>query len=308
MSIVKVAQQSTQNPCNISTNKDLDGIECVDVHGKKWTFGGVIFSSSNSIVAKAKTNDRKKYIVKITEKDSAMMFREKHFYIKACKNKKIPETLLNYIGFGNFMFAAKSFRFILFEHFGQSLYDFASNNTVTHKHLLAVVSGILQAFEYIHKIGYCHNDVKPANILIHFKNYLFLKQAISVKLVDFGLCVNFKKKDSNFLQDKRLSQNGTFLYCSLETHKGYFSALNDLHSFVFTIIDLLDKKIPWEKKNRSLNRLHVKEIYLANKAEELFKFAFENEEHVFLNAFKYIFSLDRNSEVNYDKLYLMFHN
>lgn len=275
-----------------------------DIGNVTWTFGRVLVSTSNSVVVECK-NKRfgTKHVAKIATKDSSMLFKEKHFYIRACKNKKIPDSLLDCVSFGSVEFSQTPLRFMIFKHHGVDLHEYTQ--PLTHQNLLTIISSMLNAFEYIHNVGYCHNDVKPANILVEPRG-LFGKY-LSVKLVDFGVCVNYKirSKNGRYLHDKRLANAGTFNYCSLDCHAGYFSPVNDLHSFAITILDLLKKPLPWVTKKRDLEKYHIKKTFLEDAS--IIDYVFEEEDHVFADALYKLFTLTREDFFDYTELKMLFY-
>lgn len=64
---------------------------------------------------------------------------------------------------------------------GESLEDFlAMDPAGTHKKM--IVQEVLDAVEYLHKRGICHNDLKPSNIMVTREGH--------VKIIDFGFSIS----------------------------------------------------------------------------------------------------------------------
>ncbi len=109
---------------------------------------------------------------------------------------------------------------------GLELIDYLMENdgynvkTVTH-----IILQLLQALQYIHKLGIVHRDVKPANIIV-------LNDG-TVKLVDFGIA----KKIADIVPGEVA---GTKSYMSPEQAKGeWLDARSDLFSVAVILCELL---------------------------------------------------------------------
>lgn len=72
----------------------------------------------------------------------------------------------------------------------------------------------LDSLEYIHSNGYCHADLKGANILLG----LTKQTQNQVFLVDFGLASKYTQKE--FKPDPKKAHNGTIEYTSRDAHDG----------------------------------------------------------------------------------------
>ena len=62
---------------------------------------------------------------------------------------------------------------------GELFHYIVDNRTVNELEAAKMYHQLLDAIEYIHKLGIVHRDLKPENLLLDYKNNL--------KLVDFGL-------------------------------------------------------------------------------------------------------------------------
>ena len=55
---------------------------------------------------------------------------------------------------------------------------------------------LIQRFKILHKLGYVHNDIKPANILVGFKDPGI------IYLIDFGIAHKYLKADGSHIFSK----------------------------------------------------------------------------------------------------------
>jgi len=72
---------------------------------------------------------------------------------------------------------------------GADLYDFITKKKTTNESYSCILfQQLINAVEYIHRIGIAHRDIKPENILIY-------DITNSIKLVDFGLSNTYKSNE-----------------------------------------------------------------------------------------------------------------
>ena len=96
---------------------------------------------------------------------------------------------------------------------GADLYDFISKKKTTNElYSCLLFQQLINAIEYIHKIGIAHRDIKPENILINEKTN-------NIKLVDFGLSNMYKPNE--FLK----TACGSPCYASPEVTRNFYFKL-----------------------------------------------------------------------------------
>jgi len=66
--------------------------------------------------------------------------------------------------------------------------------------VLVVMQSIARGIAHLHKCGYTHNDLKPANVLIHRVDPADVKSKIMVKLADLGLAEESTDRTADFVQ------------------------------------------------------------------------------------------------------------
>eukprot|EP00756_Hemistasia_phaeocysticola_P034384 Hpha_TRINITY_DN16518_c0_g1::TRINITY_DN16518_c0_g1_i1::g.134171::m.134171/K02218/CSNK1, CKI; casein kinase 1 len=111
--------------------------------------------------------------------------------------------------------------------------------------VVGVVMQLLRRLQWVHKAGYTHCDIKPANICLGTG-----RDAGTVFLCDFGLA---KKTHGKTVADapphpKECQKlKGTERYMSLGVHEGRaLTAWDDLESAAYAFIELSTGKMPWD--------------------------------------------------------------
>jgi serine/threonine protein kinase len=136
--------------------------------------------------------------------------------------------------------------------FGPSLSQM--RRTLLHQHytlysIARLSIEMLNCIEDLHNRGYLHCDVKPGNFLIR------PNRRFPVCLIDFGLSRSYRDsrtgKHYEFLEDVGFC--GTCRYASIHAHREQrLSRRDDLISWMYSMIELAQGKLPWPGlKNRS---------------------------------------------------------
>ena len=172
----------------------------------------------------------------------------------------------------------------------------------------------ITAIENLHNKGYIHRDIKPTNFVLGRndeenlnKNYSLGVPIndINIYLIDFGLAkIHLDKENKPFPPRSNTDFRGTLTYASLNAHnKMDLSRRDDLWSFFFMILDLLNENLPWRNcKDDKEDIQKMKEKCLSNPNENLFLTTTKNKEGI-LNIFNYINSLKYEDKPNYKYIY-----
>jgi tau tubulin kinase len=135
------------------------------------------------------------------------------------------------------------------ELLGKNVANFKRNkHDFNYKCAVDILIQMLNSIEVLHDRGYIHRDIKPTNFVIGRGNSKDKSENI-VYMVDFGLAKlhldkNFKSLPPRTNTDFR----GTLTYASLNAHnKKDLSRRDDLWSFFFVILDLLNESLPWRR-------------------------------------------------------------
>jgi serine/threonine protein kinase len=95
--------------------------------------------------------------------------------------------------------------------------------------------------EALHARSYIHHDIKPENFMVGFDDKIYL--------IDFGLAQSFRDPTTHIhiLPITGHSLVGTIHYTSINSHIGLQqSRRDDLESFAYTLVFLLNGKLPWQ--------------------------------------------------------------
>lgn len=148
-------------------------------------------------------------------------------------------------------FETNNYNMLVLENVGDSLDILLRNSTFYNKYYFnkyhinymilkdSIVNMILKqglkVLSYLHSNSIIHRDIKPENLVY---NFFFLK------IIDFGLSIdNNEHKKSN----DKYKFVGTTRYCSIDVYNNKeHKYLDDLESFLFVIIYLLNGYLPWQ--------------------------------------------------------------
>lgn len=144
---------------------------------------------------------------------------------------------------------------------------------------------LLDRLESIHNLCYIHRDIKPSNLMMgrHTKSK-------KLYLIDFGLSKKYKdpvtKQHSLYGENRQMI--GNLKYASLNAHLGVEqSRRDDLESWFYLTISIMQGKLPWDEVLLSANSFSVLKIKSHLTPEDLCKECPEE----FLDVIKHIKSL-----------------
>ncbi|VDO38334.1 unnamed protein product [Onchocerca flexuosa] len=145
----------------------------------------------------------------------------------------------------------------------------------------------------MHKVGYIHRDVKPANMCFGLTE----KSSRRLIIVDYGLARKFRQSDGKPVERrKRVGFRGTLRYVSMRVHDRMEQGpSDDLIALFFTLIEILKGELPW-RNERSDEKMKSAKM-------ELIKDDFAKiSESVGYNMREYgraVMTLDVDAEPNY---------
>lgn len=108
---------------------------------------------------------------------------------------------------------------------------------------------ILEALDYLHnEVKICHRDIKPENFLVSINN----ENKPIVKLIDFGLAAEIKKKD------KLRGKIGTITYMAPEILKKIkYNEKVDIWSAGIILFNMITGCNPFSSDNENINIYHI---------------------------------------------------
>ena len=213
----------------------------------------------------------------------------------------------------------KQLNCIEMELLGKSLLLF-KNSFNYYNNILAydILSQCLNCIKIIHNYGFIHRDIKPSNfclnledeknIILSYKNNKYFKNDINVCLIDFGLVKKINRNKENKGENSDFQNKGfvgTLTYASMSAHnKEELSKKDDLWSFFFMLLDLLNEKLPWRniscEKEKEI--IEIKQKCLNEPEKYLFLTNTKNNKEI-MNIFTYIKKLNFETEPDYDFIF-----
>ena len=172
----------------------------------------------------------------------------------------------------------------------------------------------LKAIENLHNKGYIHRDIKPTNFVLGKNDEENLTKSynqglpvnnITIYMVDFGLAKNHLDKNFNpYPARPNTDFRGTLTYASLNAHyKTDLSRRDDLWSFFFMILDLLNENLPWRNcKDDKEEIKKMKEKCLSNPQNFLFLTTTKDKYELY-QIYTYLSTLLYQTKPDYQYIY-----
>ncbi|OHT03078.1 CK1 family protein kinase [Tritrichomonas foetus] len=122
---------------------------------------------------------------------------------------------------------------------------------------LRVATLILRALKSFHESGFIHRDIKPENILLR------RSREYPIAIIDFGLSKVYIDRKTGKLIPARSHPGfrGTAVYASPNAHMHQdLARRDDLISWYYLVIDLLNGPLPWKLFESRAEILHLKRV------------------------------------------------
>jgi len=207
--------------------------------------------------------------------------------------------------FGVHESASYTFRFMVFDLLGNSLYDLKHHYKIfTLEQAQKCGYDVIKIVEYIHSMGYLHRDIKPENFLFGIGDYSKKMHAI-----DFGLSKRFLDDNHTHIPMKHHNKfTGTIRYLSTNVHEGNEpSRRDDLISIGYMLMFLLKGSLPWQKIKNVSKEDKIKQIYKLKNYYKQNNLC--NDYPVFLiDYMNYVYNLKYDDVPNYNHIIGLFEN
>lgn len=201
--------------------------------------------------------------------------------------------------------SSEGLNFIVMELLGKNVANYKkSKHNWEPVNAYDVLLQMLDAIEQLHDRGYIHRDVKPTNFVVREGPCTKGRQktsSVHVYMVDYGLAKVHLDRFSRPLPPRTNTDfRGTLTYASLNAHyKKELSRRDDLWSFFFVILDLLNENLPWRTcKDDKDDIKKVKEICLAEPEKKLLLSTTKGRKEI-LDILNHIKSLNYGDRPNY---------
>lgn len=155
---------------------------------------------------------------------------------------------------------------------------------------------MLNCIKEIHHNGIIHRDIKPDNFLI-------TKNKKDVKIIDFGLAKQYINKNGKHKPGiEHMNIIGTLRYISKNVHEGQEpSRRDDLISFVYILMFLLNKKLPWQQIKYENKEDRILKVYNIKKNINCEKMS-NNSCYKIKNLIDYVYNLKYDESPSYEYL------
>ena len=185
--------------------------------------------------------------------------------------------------------------YIVIEHLGNDLfYYFLKNKSFSLGFCGFFMTEALTILENIHKNKICHCDIKPSN-------FIFNEKENKIYLIDFSVARNECYNTNKIV--------GTPKFCSYFCHeKCDYTYRDDLLSLGYVLLYFFLGFLPWEKNIIKNNKESNYFTNLKNIKRNLLLFLKNNNSipEEFIIYLNYCYSLNKNSIIDYKKLYDLF--
>jgi len=159
----------------------------------------------------------------------------------------------------------EGFKYMVMDLAGDDLTR-VSRRLPEHK-LVSLTKECLLGIRAFHQMGYLHRDIKPSNFVLSDGH-----QGLRVKLIDLGLAKRFVQEDHKHIAIcRKRSMVGTNRYQSVYTSAYVQSSRrDDVLSWVYACINILGRRLPWEKTPHHIDRIRDEKVKKKKKQEHVF--------------------------------------
>ncbi len=227
-------------------------------------------------------------------KEDKILNNKKSTIIKECEiyeylhKNKFGQGLPKYYGY----ITTNKKNIIFLELLGNSLDSIIKKKiTLDNNTILLYSIQILNLIKKIHNFGFIHRDIKPQNFILSLDNKNI------VNICDFGLSKKYIINGKHIPINTNRKFIGTIRYASTNIHNNIEpSRRDDLISFLYMIIYLTNKILPWQNLHKN-KKIINKELIIMKKNN--INLLCKNLKYIKL-ALQYCINLKFDETPNYD--------
>lgn len=189
------------------------------------------------------------------------------------------------------------YNYIIMELLGDTIFKYYNKQSSKDGEVKWLGLKMLNCIEEIHTVGIIHRDIKPENFLLTNDNK-------NVKIIDFGLAKQYMDNNGIHKPNKNHSNiTGTLRYISKYVHLGNEpSRRDDVISFIYILIYLLNSKLPWQGMLSDENK--IKNIYKLKKTFIIDQQCQQLPNKI-LDMLEYVEKIKYDEIPNYEYLYFL---
>lgn len=233
-----------------SNEEEYDNVYLDGISGAKWAKSSFISSGGMAGVYNViSIEDSAKYPAKYILKRGKNISSEIRLYTKLYNKPDQSPYLPRYIDSG--VSNKSETPFLILPKYNQPLTK-KYFSAIPDKMFLKMVNYVVLGLKYLHENGFCHNDVKPDNVLYDPETDCFL-------LLDFSITSKWNSLGNLDYNIQRFS--GTKIYTGLDMHVngGGPSPRSDIDSLIFTMLDWAGLTFSW-RNLKNLDYIHKQKL------------------------------------------------
>uniref|UniRef100_A0A915PJ95 Protein kinase domain-containing protein n=1 Tax=Setaria digitata TaxID=48799 RepID=A0A915PJ95_9BILA len=223
-------------------NKHFNLKQLISIGGFGQVYSGKNINTDELVAIKAESIDAKIPLLRI----EATCLEALNHAIRQNYRKPPREPIPNYYGYGE----THNVRYMVMDLCGKNMRELKKSmkeDCFTITTSLWLMKKMILALKFLHRLGWIHRDVKPANFCVG----LHTEGKQELYLVDFGMARHFIARNG-VMKTRRESSafHGTVRYASLTTHRHQASSDSKLfRSFIFTVEEhftVLNRKLSYD--------------------------------------------------------------
>ncbi|VIO91747.1 Uncharacterized protein BM_BM5111 [Brugia malayi] len=233
-------------------NKHFNLNQLISSGGFGQVYSGTNINTGKVVAIKAESIDAKIPLLRI----EATCLEALNHTIRQNYRKPPKEPIPNYYGYGE----THNVRYMIMDLCGKNIRELKKStkeDCFTIVTSLWLMKKMILALKFLHRLGWIHRDVKPANFCVGMQ----LQGRQELYLVDFGMARHFVARNG-VIKTRRESSafHGTVRYASLTTHRHQdMSRYDDLWSVYYITVENMVGQLPWRYVNEKAEVEKMKE-------------------------------------------------